>query len=34
MAGFGAESGADGLNSAAPGIDTPQQPFLTAPQHA
>jgi hypothetical protein len=35
MAGFGAGSGAaDGLNIAALGADTSQQPLLTAPQHA
>ena len=35
MASFGAASGAaDGLNIAALGADTSQQPFLTTPQHA
>jgi hypothetical protein len=35
MAGFGGVSGADdGLNTAALGTDTLQQPFLTTPQHA
>jgi len=34
MAGFGGGSGAtDGLNTAALGADTPQQTFLTTPQH-
>jgi hypothetical protein len=34
MAGFGGGSAADGLNVAALGADTSQQPLLTAPQHA
>jgi hypothetical protein len=35
MASLGGGSGAgDGLNVAALGTDTSQQPFLTAPQHA
>jgi hypothetical protein len=35
MASFGAGGGAaDGLNVAALGTDTSQQPLLTAPQHA
>src|SRR5690242_7503609 len=35
MASFGGASGAaDALNVAAVGTDTPQQPLLTAPQHA
>jgi hypothetical protein len=35
MASFGAASGAgDGMNIAANGTDTSQQPLLTMPQHA
>ena len=35
IAGFGGGSGtADGLNTAALGADTSQQPSLTTPQHA